>query len=158
MDLHQLDPDPWSAKPLIRNRIRAEIEKIQKKLFNHENFYAPKNDSLCFVWAYYLCALNKSVFSISKIWYSGDFYRFLSEFPLILTDFATRIQIKTWEDKRIEGKARGKSRGAALPARGKPRPSRPFNLDLLSISNTVFQSTEVSRRVNFFNAILVHFW
>ena len=57
-----------------------------------------------------------------------------------------------------EGKARGKSRGAALPARGKPRPSRLFYSDLHSISNTVFQSPEVSRRVNFFNAILVHFW
>ena len=50
-----------------------------------------------------------------------------------------------------EGKAQGKSRGAALPTRGKPRPSRP--------SNTVFQSTEVSRRVNvferFFNSVLM---
>ena len=43
-----------------------------------------------------------------------------------------------------EGEARGKSRGAALPARGKPRPSRLFYSDLHSISNTVFQSTEVS--------------
>ena len=33
-----------------------------------------------------------------------------------------------------------------------------FYSDLHSISNTVFQSTKVSRRVNFFNAILVHFW
>ena len=49
-----------------------------------------------------------------------------------------------------EGEARGKSRGAALPARGKPRPSRLFYSDLYSISNTVLQSTEVSRRVNFF--------
>ena len=56
-----------------------------------------------------------------------------------------------------EGEAQGKSRGAALPARGKPRPSRLFYADLHSISNTVFQSTEVIRRVNFFNAILVHF-
>ena len=49
-----------------------------------------------------------------------------------------------------EGEARGKFRGAALPARGKPRPSRLFYSDLHSISNTVFQSTEVSRRVHFF--------
>ena len=48
-----------------------------------------------------------------------------------------------------EGEARGQSRGAALPARGKPRPSRLFYSDLHSISNTVFQSTEVSRQVNF---------
>ena len=32
-----------------------------------------------------------------------------------------------------EGKARGKSRGAALPARGKPRPSRLFYSNLHSI-------------------------
>ena len=35
---------------------------------------------------YYSCSLNKRVF-FSKIWYSGDFYRFLSEYPMILTDF-----------------------------------------------------------------------
>ena len=57
-----------------------------------------------------------------------------------------------------EGEARGKSWGAALPAQGKPCPSRLFYSDLHSISNTVFQSTEVIRQVNFFNAILVHFW
>ena len=56
-----------------------------------------------------------------------------------------------------EGEARGKSRGAALPARRKPCPSRLFYSDLHSITNTVFQSTEVSRRVNLFYAILVHF-
>ena len=49
----------------------------------------------------------------------------------------------------FEGEARGKSRGAALPGRGKPRPSQLFYSDLHSIFNTVFQSTEVSRRVNF---------
>ena len=32
-----------------------------------------------------------------------------------------------------EGEARGKSRGAALPAQGKPSPSRLFYLDLHSI-------------------------
>ena len=32
-----------------------------------------------------------------------------------------------------KGEARGKSRGAALPARGKPRPSQLFYLDLHSI-------------------------
>ena len=49
-----------------------------------------------------------------------------------------------------EGEARGISPGAALPAQGKPCPSRLFYSDLHSISNTVFQSNEVSRRVNFF--------
>ena len=38
-----------------------------------------------------------------------------------------------------EGEARGKSRGAALPARGKLRPSRLFYSDLHSISNTFFK-------------------
>ena len=32
-----------------------------------------------------------------------------------------------------EGEAQGKSRGAALPARGKPHPSQLFYLDLHSI-------------------------
>ena len=49
-----------------------------------------------------------------------------------------------------EGEARGKFPGAALQARGKPRPSRFFYSDLHSFSNTVFQNTEVSRRVNIF--------
>ena len=38
-----------------------------------------------------------------------------------------------------EGEARGKSRGAALPARGKPHPSRLFYSDLHSISNRFFE-------------------
>ena len=49
-----------------------------------------------------------------------------------------------------KGEARGKSRGAVLPAREKPRPSQLFYWDFHSISNKIFQSTEVSRRVNFF--------
>ena len=42
-------------------------------------------------------------------------------------------------------------------ARGKPRPSRIFFSDLYSISKTFFKKSDVSRRVNFFNAILVYF-
>ena len=56
-----------------------------------------------------------------------------------------------------EGKAKGKSRGAALPAQGKPRPSGLFYSYLHSISKTICQSTEVSRRVNFLNAISAYF-
>ena len=44
----------------------------------------------------------------------------------------------------------GKSLEAALPDQGKLCPFQIFYSDLRSISNTVNQSTEVSRRVNFF--------
>ena len=47
-----------------------------------------------------------------------------------------------------QGEARGKFRGAALPARGKPCPSLLLYSDYHSISNRVFQSTEVCRQVN----------
>ena len=74
------------------------------------------------------------------------------------------IHIQTWKACNVDwvnlskrGGKDGVFRGVALPARGKPRPPRLFYSELHSISSTVFQSTEVSRRVNFFNAILVCF-
>ena len=48
-----------------------------------------------------------------------------------------------------EGKARGKSWGASLPAWGKPCSPWLFLSDLHFISNTVFQITEISRPVRF---------
>ena len=49
-----------------------------------------------------------------------------------------------------QGEAREKSRGAALPARGNPVLPNSFYSYLHSISNTIFQSTKVSWRGNFF--------
>ena len=63
-----------------------------------------------------------------------------------------------WVNLSKRGGKEGVFQGAALPARGKPRPSWLFYSNLHSISNTVFQSTEVSRRVRIFSAISVHFW
>ena len=56
------------------NHFSIQINMLQK--MTHYAF---------FVWANYLCALNKSVISISKIWYSGDF--FLSIFKWVSHDF-----------------------------------------------------------------------
>ena len=53
-----------------------------------------------------------------------------------------------------EGEGWGKSLGAALPAQGNPHPFWLVYSDLNSISNTVFQSAEVNRRVNFFWTVL----
>ena len=55
-----------------------------------------------------------------------------------------------------KGKARGKSWGAALPARGKPSPSRLFYSGLHSISNTVFWGQQAGKL--FLNTISAHFW
>ena len=45
-----------------------------------------------------------------------------------------------------EGEARGKSRGTALPAQGKSRPSRLFYLDSHYISNRFLQLSKLARR------------
>ena len=89
-----VDTDPWSARLLMR--IRSKIEKVPKivKLFSHNNYYAPKNYLLCFVWGYYLCALNKSVISTLKnMIFCWSLWIFMWVFPYFDWFFATRIRI-----------------------------------------------------------------
>ena len=83
-------------------------------------------------------------------------FRFFVSFDLLDILQVAKKMVLYWvnlskrggKDGVFQGLA-GLLRGAALPAQGKPRPSRLFYSDLHSISNTVFQNTEVSRRVIF---------
>ena len=79
-------PVGWIRISFMRIRILdrpREKNGSESKLFSKINVHAPNKELLCFVWSYYLCALNNNViFFSSKIWYSGDFCRILStSFP-----------------------------------------------------------------------------
>ena len=84
LDPNQLDagpyPDPLSARPLmwIRALNRGNTKNHVKTFFSHK-LICPKK-----LWAYYLCALNKIVKSLTK---KMIFCLFLSIFMRVSNDF-----------------------------------------------------------------------